>query len=87
MRAPSDSSLSGSYAYTELKGVQYGPGCLSDALPKFIEQFGVKRALVVTGRSLHTKVRREKRFASEEFTSGLKSLKDRRCPTRRSRPP
>ncbi|PAV19863.1 alcohol dehydrogenase IV [Pyrrhoderma noxium] len=55
MRAPSDSSLSGSYAYTELKGVQYGPGCLSDALPKFIEQFGVKRALVVTGRSLHTK--------------------------------
>ncbi|KAH8119682.1 hypothetical protein DFH11DRAFT_1566401, partial [Phellopilus nigrolimitatus] len=31
------STLSGSYAYTDtLKGVYYGPGCLTVALPKLL---------------------------------------------------
>ncbi|KAF7330835.1 Alcohol dehydrogenase IV [Mycena venus] len=50
------SSLSGSYGWTDtLKSVQYGPGCVATALPKFIETLGVKKALIVTGRTLYTK--------------------------------
>ncbi|EJD03428.1 alcohol dehydrogenase IV [Fomitiporia mediterranea MF3/22] len=51
-----DPELQGSYAYTDpLKGVYYGPGCLKTALPKLLSTLGGKKALVVTGRSLHTK--------------------------------
>lgn len=51
------STETGSYAYSDnLKRVYYGPGCVEDALPKFIEALGVKKALVVTGASLRTKV-------------------------------
>ncbi|KAH8119644.1 alcohol dehydrogenase IV [Phellopilus nigrolimitatus] len=51
-----DSTLSGSYAYTDtLKGVYYGPGCLTVALPKLLATLGATKALVVTGRSLHEK--------------------------------
>ncbi|KAJ7929121.1 alcohol dehydrogenase IV [Mycena leptocephala] len=38
-----------------LKRVQYGPGCAATALPKLIQVLGVKKGLIVTGRSLYTK--------------------------------
>ncbi|KAL5528036.1 hypothetical protein ACEPAF_7172 [Sanghuangporus sanghuang] len=51
-----DAELHGSYAYTDpLKGVYYGPGSLKDALPKLLKTLQVKKALVVTGKTLHTK--------------------------------
>ncbi|KAJ6510287.1 alcohol dehydrogenase IV [Mycena vitilis] len=50
------SALSGTYGWTDtLKRVQYGPGCVTTALPKLIENLGVKQGLIVTGRSLYTK--------------------------------
>ncbi|KAK7005866.1 alcohol dehydrogenase IV [Favolaschia claudopus] len=50
------STLSGFYASTDsLKGVYYGPGCVATALPKLIRSLGVKKGLIVTGRSLATK--------------------------------
>ncbi|KAL5484781.1 hypothetical protein ACEPAI_7423 [Sanghuangporus weigelae] len=51
-----DSDLHGFYGYLDpLKDVFYGPGCLKDALPKLLQMLEVNKALVVTGRSLHTK--------------------------------
>jgi len=58
---PSDSvssadALTGFYSYTDtLKGVYYGPGSLKTALPKLLSILGAKKALVVTGKSLHEK--------------------------------
>lgn len=50
-------SLYGRYAYTDtLKGVYYGPGCLETALPVLLDSLGVKKAFVVTGRSVFEKV-------------------------------
>ncbi|KAK7005865.1 alcohol dehydrogenase IV [Favolaschia claudopus] len=50
------SNLSGFYASTDsLKGIYYGPGCISTALPKLIQTLGVKKGLIVTGRSLAMK--------------------------------
>jgi hypothetical protein len=52
------SALSGSYGWTStLKSVKYGPGSVATALPALIKLLGVKKALIVTGFSLHTKVR------------------------------
>jgi len=53
----SDSSpLSGFYSWTDtLKGVYYGPGSVKTALPKLLNTLGVKKALIVTGKSLHNK--------------------------------
>lgn len=52
------SDLQGFYGWTDtLKGVQYGPGSVETALPKFLDLLGVKKALIVTGRSLFEKVR------------------------------
>ena len=52
------SDLQGFYGWTDtLKGVQYGPGSVETALPKFLNLLGVKKALIVTGRSLFEKVR------------------------------
>ena len=49
--------MTGSYAYTDtLKGVYYGPGATKTALPKLLDVVGAKKAFVVTGRSLFTKV-------------------------------
>ncbi|GBE81569.1 alcohol dehydrogenase IV [Sparassis latifolia] len=49
-------NLHGYYGYTDtLKGVYYGPGSLVTALPKLLNLLGAKKALVVTGRSLHEK--------------------------------
>ncbi|KAJ7499415.1 iron-containing alcohol dehydrogenase [Mycena latifolia] len=46
----------GSYGWTDtLKSIHYGPGVLATALPKLIAALGVKKGLIVTGRSLHTK--------------------------------
>ena len=57
MATPSSTSLSGYYAFTDtLKGVYYGPGSVKTALPKLLDTIGGKKALVVTGRSLYTKV-------------------------------
>lgn len=51
------SALSGSYGWTDtLKSVQYGPGCAVTALPKLMHTLGVRKGLIVTGRSLYTKV-------------------------------
>jgi alcohol dehydrogenase class IV len=51
------SSLQGFYSWTDtLKGVYYGPGSVVYALPKLLDTLGVKKALVVTGRSLREKV-------------------------------
>ncbi|KAH8078070.1 alcohol dehydrogenase IV [Cristinia sonorae] len=45
--------LHGYYAYTDtLKGVYYGPGSVETALPKLMNTLGVKKALIVTGRTL-----------------------------------
>ncbi|EKM54125.1 uncharacterized protein PHACADRAFT_145770 [Phanerochaete carnosa HHB-10118-sp] len=50
------SNLQGFYAWTDtLKGIQYGPGCLEEALPNFLDLLGVKKVLIVTGRSLYEK--------------------------------
>lgn len=49
-------SLHGSYTYTELKGVFFGPGSVKAALPKLLDILSAKKALIVTGKSLHTKV-------------------------------
>ena len=54
---PTD-NLSGFYGWTDtLKGVYYGPGSVATAIPKLLEKLNVKKALIVTGRSLHEKVR------------------------------
>jgi len=51
------STLQGFYGWTDtLKGVFYGPGSVTTALPKLLKNLGAKKALVVTGKSLHTKV-------------------------------
>ena len=51
------SSLQGFYSWTDtLKGVYYGPGSAVHALPKLLKTLGVKKALIVTGRSLYEKV-------------------------------
>ncbi|KAJ7367827.1 alcohol dehydrogenase IV [Mycena albidolilacea] len=50
------SALSGSYGWVEaIKSVNYGPGSVATALPELIQLLGVKKALLVTGRSLSTK--------------------------------
>ncbi|KAJ3516426.1 hypothetical protein NLJ89_g1125 [Agrocybe chaxingu] len=54
--ATAASSLHGFYGWTDtLKGVYYGPGCVNAALPKLLDTLGVKKALIVTGKSLHQK--------------------------------
>lgn len=51
------SSLQGSYRWTDtLKGIYYGPGSVKSALPKLLDSLGAKKALIVTGKSLHDKV-------------------------------
>jgi hypothetical protein len=50
-------ALQGFYGWTDtLKGVYYGPGSVVTALPKLLNTLGVKKALVVTGKSLQSKV-------------------------------
>jgi alcohol dehydrogenase class IV len=50
--------LHGFYAWTHtLEGVHYGPGSVSTALPKLLDTLGATKALIVTGKSLYTKVR------------------------------
>ncbi|KAF5370688.1 hypothetical protein D9758_002000 [Tetrapyrgos nigripes] len=49
-------ALQGFYGWVEpLKGIYYGPGSTASALPKHVEVLGVKKALVVTGKTLHDK--------------------------------
>lgn len=50
-------ALHGFYSWTDtLTGVYYGPGCVVTALPKLLNTLGVKKALVVTGKTLMNKV-------------------------------
>ena len=50
-------ALDGFYSWTDtLKGVYYGPGSLSTALPKLLQILGAKKAFIVTGKSLFHKV-------------------------------
>lgn len=58
---PSD-TLSGFYGWTDtLKGVYYGPGSVTTALPELLDRLGVTKALVVTGRTLYQKTEVVKR--------------------------
>ncbi|KAK0461176.1 uncharacterized protein EV420DRAFT_1619642 [Desarmillaria tabescens] len=50
------SSLQGFYGYTDtLSGVFYGPGSVSTALPALLSTLGVRKALIVTTKSLVNK--------------------------------
>ncbi|KAG6915459.1 hypothetical protein DXG01_011363 [Tephrocybe rancida] len=52
----STTSLSGFYGWTDtLKGVYYGPGSTTTALPKLLRTLSITKALLVTGSSLHDK--------------------------------
>lgn len=52
------SDLQGSYSYTEtLKAVYYGPGSVVTALATLLEELQLKKALIVTGKSLFEDVR------------------------------
>ncbi|KAG6903037.1 hypothetical protein C0995_007470 [Termitomyces sp. Mi166 len=56
MASQDQTSLSGFYSWTDtLKGVYYGPGSTKTALPKLLNILGIKKALLVTGKSLHDK--------------------------------
>ncbi|KAF8070522.1 alcohol dehydrogenase IV [Lyophyllum atratum] len=57
MATPQDPrSLSGFYGWTDtLKGVYYGPGSTTTALPKLLDTLAIKKALVVTGKTLNDK--------------------------------
>ncbi|EIW63198.1 iron-containing alcohol dehydrogenase [Trametes versicolor FP-101664 SS1] len=53
---PFSSNLHGSYSWPQsLQGIHFGPGSIKTALPKLLAKIGAKKALVVTGRSLHEK--------------------------------
>jgi len=53
---PESPSVQGFYSWTDtLKGVYYGPGSVHTALPKLLQVLKAKKALVVTGNSLHSK--------------------------------
>jgi len=53
----SSASLQGSYVWTDtLKGVYHGPGSVATALPKLLHILNAKKALIVTGKSLYSKV-------------------------------
>ncbi|RXW25000.1 hypothetical protein EST38_g850 [Candolleomyces aberdarensis] len=71
---PPGDSLSGFYGWTDtLKGIYYGPGSVKTALPKLLQTLGVKKALVVTGRTLHEKtdvVRRVESILKEHDAYG-----------------
>jgi len=50
----STADVSGTYSYTALQTIRYGPGCISD-LPMLMDRFSAKRAMILTGKSLKTK--------------------------------
>lgn len=51
-------NLQGRYAWTNtLRGIYYGPGSVKSALPKLLAELKITKALIVTGKSLHDKVR------------------------------
>ena len=55
-----DSQLFGTYGYSDtLERVYYGPGSIKTALPKLLLDLGVTKPLIVTGKSLRTKVRND----------------------------
>ncbi|KAI0318236.1 alcohol dehydrogenase IV [Amylostereum chailletii] len=55
-RTNASKQLHGYYAWTDtLKGIYYGPGSLSTALPKLRTEIGGNKALIVTGKSLYHK--------------------------------
>ncbi|KAG6886147.1 hypothetical protein C0993_000665 [Termitomyces sp. T159_Od127] len=56
MASQDQTFLPGFYGWTDtLKGVYYGPGSTKTALPKFLNTLGIKKALLVTGKSLYDK--------------------------------
>ena len=87
--AHTSSDLTGSYAYTDLKQVYYGPGIVETALPTLLQKIGAKKALIVTGKSLHDKVSSSSSHKAE-LTSEFDRLTystDRRNQADRSYPP
>ncbi|KAF5393497.1 hypothetical protein D9757_000653 [Collybiopsis confluens] len=62
--------LQGFYGWTDtLRGIQYGPGSVSTALPKFLKLLGASKAMVLTGKSLY-----EKTDVVKKIESILKSI-------------
>ena len=49
------SDIAGSYAYTNLQIVYYGPSSVKTELPKLLDKFNVKKAMILTGNSLKNK--------------------------------
>jgi hypothetical protein len=50
-------TFQGHYAWHQnLQGIFYGPGCVNTALPGLLETLGLKRAMVLTSKSVLTKV-------------------------------
>ncbi|TFK22557.1 alcohol dehydrogenase IV [Coprinopsis marcescibilis] len=66
--------LHGFYGWTDtLKGVYYGPGSVKTAIPKLLKILKVKKALIVTGRTLNDKtdvVRRVEQILKENDAYG-----------------
>ncbi|KAG6845878.1 hypothetical protein H0H87_000684 [Tephrocybe sp. NHM501043] len=75
MASQDSTELSGFYCWTDtLKGVHYGPGSTTTALPKLLDTLGIKTALIVTGRSLYDKtdvVKRIERILRERNAYGF----------------
>lgn len=48
----------GHYSWHDnLQGITYGPGCIKTALPELLGVLGIKRAMVLTSKSVLSKVR------------------------------
>ena len=46
-----------SFSYTANKSIQYGIGCTKQALPRLLNQFDAKKAMIICGKSLATKTK------------------------------
>lgn len=57
MSGPPVPLTSSFFGFTELDSVHYGPGCITEVLPKLLKALGAKKVLLLTGKSLYTKVR------------------------------
>lgn len=55
MSGPPVPLTSSFFGFTELDSVHYGPGCITEVLPKLLKALGAKKVLLLTGKSLYTK--------------------------------
>ena len=42
--------------HLNLQGIFYGPGCIKTALPQLLDDLGIKRAMLLTSKSVLNKV-------------------------------